>query len=117
MSVMDLIHAFSSIDVVLYTVACAVPVLLFFVGRSAPKLAENTSFGHVLSVLVALALVGLVFELLFCIYLSNKGTDLITDVPMMALFSPIMFGFGTLWTATRIIPFAKLRRFPLLHRV
>jgi hypothetical protein len=117
MSVMDLIHAFSSIDAVLYVVALAVPVSLLLIGRSAPRLSENTSFGHVLSVLVALALVGLVFELLFCIYLVNKGTDLITDVPVMALLAPLVFGFGTLWTATRIIPFSELRRFPLLHRV
>ena len=114
---MELIHAFSTIDVVLYTVAIAVPFSLLLIGKSAPRLSNNPSFGHVLSILVALVFVGLVFEVLFCIYLSNKGTDLITDVPIMALLAPFVFGVGTLWTATRIIPFSELRRFPLLRRV
>ena len=114
---MDLFQLLSNVDVLLYLLAFAVPLMLLFLGKVAPKLSESTAFGQALSVLIALGLVGLVFELLLCIYLTKKGTDLMTDVPLMALFSPLVFGFGTLWTGTRIISFAELRRFPVLRRV
>jgi hypothetical protein len=97
--------------------AFAVPALLFIVSqthRSGPK---SNAWGHLLSSLVALGLVAIVFEVLMCIYLSKKGTDLMNEVPYMALLSPLVFGLGTLWTATRIMPFSELKRFPLLRRV
>lgn len=126
MTLMDAIEALGGARGVLYVVAFGVPVLVWGsgalstgsgAGSPGERPGPSRGFGHVASALVALGLLTLVFEVLIAIYVSGQGTDLVAGVPALDLIAPAFFGLGTLFAATRRLPFAELRRYPLLRRV
>ena len=117
MSVMDLLRALGSGGLVLTVAAFAAPLLVGLWARFVPGASRSRLFGHTASATIALGLVGTVFEVILLVYLSGKGVDLFEDLAATAIFAPPWLAFGGIWAATRAVPLAELRRYPLLRRV
>ena len=117
MSLSDLLVSLGTIDVPLYATALAAPPGLWAWGRFAPTAKTSRAFGHVASSAISVGLILVVLEVLVLGYLRGKGVDLFTGVPALAILAPPWLAFGGLFAATRVVPFAELRRYPLLKRV
>ncbi len=117
MSVLELVKALGRVDLVLYAVAFGLPIAVLVGGRLWPSLASREGVRKTLSALVALGLLTMLLAVMLFGVLRRRGTDLFADVPFLALLGPFVFGAGTWWAATRVVPFAELRRYPLLRRV
>ena len=117
MSLLEFIEAAAVAWPVLLVVAAATPVALWLYGRFARDAVTSRVFGHLASGLVALGLLAMVFASMVFFYLHRRGTDLVAGVPVDVLIAPYWFGIGNLLAATRVVPFANLRTYPLLRRV
>ena len=114
---MNLVESLGSAQSILTWAAFGVPVLLWIWGWLHRGASESRVFGHLASFAVALGLLTMVVGALVMLYLHRNGTDLMTEVPAASLIAPVFFGLGTLFAATRTVPFSELQRYPLLRRV
>ena len=117
MSLLELGRALSAGWPVALGVSLGAPLVLWLWGTRQARDRESPAYGHTASLLVALGLVTMVLAVLTLGYLHGQGTDLVADVPVLALFAPFWFGGGNLLAATRRVSFTKLRTYPLLRRV
>ena len=121
MSLLELCQQLSAVWPVLLVLSVGSPAFLYIWGRrqhaTSGGAGESRAFGQIASALVALGLVTVVLALLTFAYLHGQGTNLVTEVPVLALLAPFWFGGGNLFAATRHVSFARLRTYPLLRRV
>ncbi len=116
MTLRDLIETLAGGESVLLPIALAVPLAIYIWAKLYAKGPERRLFGHVTSSVIALGLVGMVVDVAACMYLHSTGTNLV-DVPLLSIVAPFWFGFGSLFAATRAIPFDRLSQYPFLRRV
>lgn len=117
MSLWELFQSLAPVAPVFLVLALACPLGLYLWGRFDRTARLRRSFGHVASGMVALGLLVMVLATMILAYLHGKGLSLVSDISVLALVLPYVFGLGNLFAATRIVPFATLKTFPLLRRV
>ena len=117
MSALDLLRSLRGAQSVLLAVAYALPVLLGVWAVALRRAQPGRVFGHAASTTIAVGLLSIVVEGVLLTYLRGKGVDLFEDVSLAVMAAPIWLGLGSIWAASQAMPFAELRRYPLLRRV